>query len=297
MAKRDYYVVLGVSRQATAEEIRRAHRKLVRQYHPDVNPDSASAAEKFREVQEAYDALSDPQRRALYDQFGHAEPRPAPRGRARRAPDPGDFGGFDPSDFGDGQFASIFEQVFGGRARGRRGGERPSPRDVEYPVTLTFEQAARGATLPLRVRRGGETETIEVKIPAGVSDGSRVRVRGRAGEADIHIIPTVQAHPHFRRDGLHILLDLPLSMYEAVLGTRVDVPTLDGPVTLTIPPGTSSGSKLRIRGRGVRRDGESGDQIVVVRVMVPRDLDEQDRVLIEQLQRRRPLSPRRDLGW
>src|SRR5687768_4763503 len=238
MAKRDFYEVLGVSKTASADEIRRAHRKLVRQYHPDVNKNSKQAEEKFKEVQEAYDVLSDTTKRSNYDQFGHAgvaggpgaggDPFEAFRrsagGRAGSGNGRSWRGGpnvtveeFDPSDFGAGGFGDIFEQLFGrgaggpasaGRATGGPGARprsRPAPpsrgADVNHPVTLSFEQAARGTTLPLQINRDGRLETIDVKIPAGVRDGSRMRIKGKgqqaaSGEAgDLFIITHVRPHP------------------------------------------------------------------------------------------------------
>jgi DnaJ-class molecular chaperone len=335
MAKKDYYEVLGVSRGASADEIKRAHRKLVRKYHPDVNKEDKQAEEKFKEVQEAYDILSEPQKRKNYDQFGHAGVGAAPGG-------PGGAGGpgFDPfgeafrqsqrrggqggqsyswrvdpnvdvQDFGGGEgFGDIFEQLFGARGGARQAGPRggraraeaPPPADVEYPVTLTFEQAARGTKLPLRINRDGKMETIEITIPPGMKDASRMRIKGRGQESDgqrgdLYIITRVTEHPYYKRDGLDIHLDLPLSLYEALLGTKVTVPTLDGPVNLTIPPGTSSGAKLRIKERGIERAGEKGDQYVIVRVIVPRNLDEDDRKAIEKLQEKHPLNARADVKW
>jgi len=333
MAKRDYYDVLGVSKGAGADEIRKAHRKLVRQYHPDVNKNNKQAEEKFKEVQEAYDVLSDTQKRKNYDQFGHAgvgaggapgaggDPfeayRRAQQGRGGARQQWGGGGGvtvedFDASDFGNGQFADIFEQLFGAQQRaGGRGGARGRERaraepsrgaDVEYPVTLTFAQAARGTTLPLHIKRGEADETIEIKIPAGVKDGSRVRLKGKgeqsAGEpGDLYIITAVHPHPYFRRDGLDVLLDVPISMYEALLGTKVEVPTLDGPVTLTIPPGTSSHAKLRIKGRGVERAAEKGDQHCIVKIVVPKGLDDEDKSLVENLSKKRPADARAEVKW
>ena len=193
----------------------------------------------------------------------------------------------------------------GGRRGGARQQVRPEPRrgaDVEYPVTLTFAQAARGTSLPLQMNRGGKTETIEVKIPAGVKDGSRVRLKGRGEQTggepgDLFIVTRVHEHPYFRREGLDVLVEVPLSLWEALLGTKVEVPTLDGSVTLTIPPGTSSGAKLRIKGRGIERGSEKGDQYVLTRIIVPKTLDEQDKAAIETLAAKHPINARGDVRW
>src|SRR5579864_522694 len=284
MAKRDYYDILGVAKTASADEIKRAHRKLALKYHPDRNKSNRDAEEKFKEIQEAYDVLSDTSKRANYDQFGHAgvgaggpggpngaDPFEAYRraqaargGRTTWRASPGvSVEDFDTEQMG-GDFGDLFEQLFGGNARGAagrgsRGRVRPAQRgqDIEHGVTLTFEQGARGTTLPLQITRGpGQVETIEVKIPPGVKDGSRIRIKGRGEQTggepgDLFIVAHVLPHPYFRREGLDIYLDVPLSLYEALLGAKVNVPTLDGPVTITVPPGTSSGAKLRIKGRGV----------------------------------------------
>jgi DnaJ-class molecular chaperone len=329
-AQRDYYEVLGVSRHATAEQIKSAHRRLVRKFHPDVNKGDRSAEEKFKEVQEAYDVLSDPEKRRRYDQFGHAgvsgpDPSQPPPGGSPFGPEMWEqfrrtagrnrhtwtTGGttvedFDASDFESGQFHDVFEQLFGNRGpfgRGPRGAAHPETpargADVEYPVTIGFEEAARGTNVPLQVARGGRIETIEVKVPAGVKEGSRVRIKGRGhagrGEpGDLFIIVSVRPHAYFRREGLDLLLDLPISLWEAIEGTRVTVPTLDGPVELTVPPGTSSGTKLRIRDRGVHRGAEKGDQLCVVKIVVPKLIDERDRELISKLRARYPIDARSD---
>lgn len=210
---------------------------------------------------------------------------------------------------GGADVSSIFEQLFGGQRGGVRGGRtrpRPQPErgaDIEHPVTLSFEQAARGTHLPLQINRDGKLETIDIRIPAGVKDGSRVRVRGRGQQSrdgtpgDLFIITTVSPHPYFRRDGLDVHLDLPISLYEALFGAKVDVPTLDGRRTLTVPPGTSSGAKLRIRGHGIQRGEEKGDQIVIAKIIVPKNLDEEDRKMMERLASKHPLDPRADVGW
>jgi len=335
MAKRDYYEVLGVSKGASADEIKKAHRKLVRQYHPDVNKNNKQAEEKFKEVQEAYDVLSDEHKRKAYDQFGHAGVGGAggPAGgvdpamyEAYRRAQQGRGGGqrwrgggvtvedFDPADFGGGggDFGDIFEQLFGGARGGGRGragrsaAAQPQPTrgsDIEYPITLSFEDAARGTTLPLQIRRGGNMESIEVKIPPGVKDASRIRIKGKGDQGaggengDLYIITKVAPHPYYRRDGLDVLVDVPISMYEALLGAKVEVPTLDGPITVTIPPGTSSGAKLRIKERGIHRGTEKGDEYVVVKVTVPKGLDAEDKELVAKLQEKHPVNARAELRW
>jgi DnaJ-class molecular chaperone len=320
---RDYYDILGVPRTASADEIKKAHRKLVRKYHPDVNKNNPKATEQFKEVQTAYDVLSDTTKRANYDQFGHAgvegagaaagaDPfeafRRSQTGRRGRAAQPGPAWQPSPGDFdggGAGNFSDMFEQLFGAGKTGRAGGGRQvmtKGADIEHPVTLSFEQAARGTTLPLQIDTGGKIETIEIKIPAGVNDGGKIRVRGRGqpgmGEpGDLYIKTSILPHRYFRREGLDIYIDLPISMYEALLGTKVSVPTLDGSVTMTIPPGTSGGAKLRIKGQGVDKGTEKGDQLVEIRVVVPKSLEPDDKAVIEKLAAKYPLTPRADLNW
>jgi curved DNA-binding protein len=339
MAKRDYYEVLGVQRNASADEIKKAHRKLVRKHHPDANKNNPASEEKFKEAQEAYDVLSDPQKKKNYDQFGHAGVGGMPGGGPPPGGDP--FGGFgrggqqpggsgysyqwrsspgvDVEDYDLSDFGDVFEQLFGARggqgapggARGAAGGARQARarrepvrgQDVEHEVTLTFEQAARGTTLPLQINREGKLETIDVKIPAGVKDGSRVRIKGKGQQSpggehgDLYIITRVLPHPYFRREGLDILLDVPISMYEALLGSKVEVPTLEGPVTVTIPPGTSSGAKLRIKGRGIERGSERGDQYVIPKIIVPKGLDDEDREIVKKLEQKHPINARADMKW
>jgi|SRR6185437_4050891 len=332
MAKKDYYDVLGVGKKATADEIKKAHRKLVRKYHPDVTRNDPAAAEKFKEAQEAYDVLSDATKRANYDQFGHAgvgggpppgaDPFAAYRraqqgqGRSSWRSSPGvTVEDFDINDFANGgDVSSIFEQLFGGRpgGMGGMGGGRPGPQrrraepvrgqDIEHPVTLTFEQAARGVTVPLQISRGGQVETIDVKVPAGVKDGSRVRIKGKGEQSggepgDLYIVTRVTPHAYFRREGLDIYLDVPISVYEALLGTKVTVPTLDGSVTVTIPAGANSGAKLRIKGHGIERAGEKGDQFVVIKINVPKSLEADDRATIEKLSQKHPIDARAEVPW
>lgn len=331
MAKRDYYEILGVPRTASADEIKKAHRKLVRKYHPDVNKGNAASTEQFKEVQEAYDVLSEPGKRKNYDQFGHAGVGAG--GRPGGGEDPFDafrraqqqYGGrrggssragpnVTVEDFegGAGDFGDIFEQLFGGRGGAGMGGgagararQRPQPQrgaDVEHAVTLSFEQAARGTNLPLQINRDGKLETIDVKIPAGVRDASRVRIKGKGQQTngepgDLFIVTRVTPHPFFRREGNDILLDVPISMYESLNGTKVEVPTLDGPVTLTIPPGTGSHAKLRIKGRGILRGEERGDQFVITKVVVLKNPDDEDRVKIAELEKKHPINARAEVPW
>jgi len=329
MAQRDYYEILGVSKSASADEIKKAHRKLVRKYHPDVNKNNdPSSTERFKEVQEAYDVLSDETKRANYDQFGHAGVNAGQTGGSHAQGDPfeafrraqagarGGRGGRGPSveEFnfggGGGDFSEIFEQMFGGArgggARGRQGrpGPQSAPRgnDIQHPVTLEFHQAFHGTTLPLQINRGGRLETIDIKIPPGVKDGSKIRLKGKGesagGEAgDLYIVVTVRPHDYFRRNGLDILLDVPISVYEAVLGTKIEVPTMEGKVTVTIPPGTNSGAKLRIKGRGVKRGEETGDQYVVVKIIVPKNLDQDEMDIVHNLETKHPVEARKDVKW
>jgi DnaJ-class molecular chaperone len=335
MPKRDLYEVLGIPKSASADEIKKAHRKAVRQHHPDRNKNNPQAEEKFREAQEAYDILSDPQKRQNYDQFGHAGvggggPGPSegfrdpfeqfrrqqrgtpPRGNRQWQAGPNvsveDFDFRDSGGFGD-----IFEQFFGagGPAAGARGGARPGARgrpapqrgeDVEHPVTLTFEQAARGARMQFQLNRDGRVQTLEVNIPPGVKDGSRIRMKGQGQQTngepgDLYIVTSVTPHPYFRREDLDIHLDVPISLYESILGTKVQVPTLDGPVTITIPPGTSSHAKLRIRGRGIERSGQKGDQIVITKIIMPKDLSESEKLSIAEMAKQHPIDARADVPW
>jgi len=327
MAKRDYYDILGVSKSAAADEIKKAHRKLVRQYHPDVNSNNAAASEKFKEVQEAYDVLSDEQKKKAYDQFGHAafQPGAPPPGtdpyeafrRAGQSRQWGAGGGVTVEDIdleellgggrnrqAGGGFGDLFESMFGGkggRTRTNPAGPTRGP-DIEYPVTISFEDAARGRTLPIRIQRGHRTESIDVRIPAGVNTGSRIRLKnlgeqGPAGPGDLYILTNVSPHPYFERDGLEVLLDLPISLYEAISGTSVEVPTLDGLVTIKIPAGTSSGAKLRIKGRGIERGKEKGDQHCLIKIVVPKPVTDDFKEAMEKLAKKHPVDARENVKW
>ncbi len=292
MTSKDPYEVLGVSRQATADEIKRAYRKLAKQHHPDRNPGSKAAEQRFKEVQAAYEILGDPRKRAEYER---ARESGFTSGIPAWAQDvPGNFSGRVSFNFGD-DLTSIFEQFFGGhgRAAQRRSARRAVERgaDIEHAVELSFEEALAGAQREVVLATpDGQQERVRFRVPAGVEDGQRVRVPGKGqpgpgGRGDLVVLCRVRPHPVFRRDGLDVLLDLHLSFPQAALGTEVEIQTPDGLAVLKVPPGTSSGAKLRLRGRGVRnaRTGQRGDLYAVVRIDVPKELSPEARRLVERL--------------
>lgn len=280
MTKKDYYDILGVSRQATEKEIKGAYRRLARKYHPDVNPGDPKAEDRFKEVAEAFAVLSDPEKRAKYDRGGHDA----------FGADFDPFAGFDVSQFGFGGFGDLFE-MFGGRAaRGpRRGG------DLEFEVQIPFLEAIRGTTVDLAIPRGGERPSrVKVRIPSGIDDGERVRVpgqgaSGRQGGAagDAYLRVRVEPHPLFRREGDDLVCEVPVGIARASLGGKVEVPTLDGHATIRIPSGTRSGQRFRLRGRGVpgRGSNRDGDLYAVVQIVPPRRIDGRVREILEELER------------
>ncbi len=331
--KRDHYDVLGLKRHATESDIKAAYRKLARQFHPDVNK-AADAAQKFAEVQDAYDTLSDAPKRKLYDQFGHAGvegSRAAGNGGgpgaggARRphgtytwsniAGEPFQGEGISDSDLG-----SIFEEIFGaGSARPSSAGGSPfgshararsrasKGRDIDAEITIGFLDAVRGGTHTLRIQRGGSAQSIEVTIPAGITDGTKLRVRGSgspsaggSGAGDLILAVRVGAHPLFRREGekqLDLALDLPLTIAEAALGTTITVPTPTKAVELTIPPGSSSGQRLRVRGLGIKTSaGDTGDLYAVLRIVAPKELSPEDHAALTAMRSRLP-NPRSGTEW
>lgn len=304
MASKDPYDILGVPRSATADEIKRAYRRLAKQYHPDRNQGDKSAEQRFKEVHAAYEVLGDPERRAQYDRFGAGGPRPEFHQWRTHAAGPFEGAGFEFGGFGD--LTSIFEQFFSRSGAGQRGRRRAAARvrprgaNIEHAVELSFEEALRGTTRDV-VLSGpdGRSERISVRIPAGVRDGQRVRIAGKGqagagGRGDLIIRCRVRPHPTFRRDGLDILVDLPLTLTEAALGARVEVPTPDGLALVSVPAGTASGTKLRLRGRGVRdaRTGRTGDLLAVVRIVPPKSLTPRARELLEALAAELNESPR-----
>jgi molecular chaperone DnaJ len=382
--KQDYYELLGVPRKASAKELRAAYRKLARKYHPDLNPGDKSSEEKFKQIQEAYDTLSDTKKRQMYDQFGFNVP-----GQGGGAPGAGygrgaspedihfDFGGFD---FGGGGgpgagsagggagFRDLFSQFFRGASAAQTTNERQPGDDLEYQIDITFAEAMRGTVKKLSFTRldacnvchgtgaapgdekvcptcggsgqvtqtsgkmrfqitcsrcggagklrtvcrncGGEgrvarMDTLDVRIPPGAQTGSRVRVAGRGNAGlhggppgDLYIVMRVEPHPFFERRGDDLFTVVPITVPEASLGAKVEVPTIDGRAQVRIPPGTNSGKKLRLREKGApsaRHSGKRGDQIVEVQVVVPKPEDERVRNLLKELSKIDPEDPRAEI--
>src|SRR6516162_1266691 len=277
----DYYDTLGIKRDASEDEIKKAYRKLARQYHPDRNPGDKQAEAKFKEVQDAYDILSDKAKRQQFDRFGRVGPDGGFGGHGGQGQTfhwGGPDGGFQEMD--PGAAADIFRQMFGGggaqdlgdlfarQARGRRGRRQEAAPEVSAEVSIPFLAAALGGPVSLKVNE----QELTVKIPPGVEDGQTLRLKGQApGGGNLLLVLRIQPHAFFRREGKNIILEAPLSLAEAVLGTKLDVPTLDGTrLTVTVPPGTSSGARLRLRGKGA----SGGDQYIEIKVVVPRATDE-----------------------
>ncbi len=319
---RDYYQVLGISRSASQDEIKAAYRKLVRKFHPDANKSDASAGAKFKEVQEAYDVLSDTKKRENFDRFGRADiPEPPPGTRNYRSTggtggfrNSGDWQGGAGSDMGSVDLNDIFEK-FSGFSRRSRGAstrqhttEVPTPPnyDINHDVTLHFQQAARGTKLSLQLTGlgGRRPETLEVTIPPGVHEGSKVRLKGRGqpspygGRGDLNIITHIEKHPYFTRDGDDVILDLPISLTEAIHGATIEVPTLDGPVAVKVPPGINTNKKLRIKGRGLHHPSKpAGDQLCRIQVMLPENLNAAAQKDIDQWCDANPYNARRGAPW
>jgi molecular chaperone DnaJ len=375
-AKQDYYELLGVPKKAGAKDIRTAFRKLARKYHPDLNPGDKSSEEKFKQLQEAYDVLSDAKKRQMYDQYGFYSDNipPGGPGGGHQQDSEGvnfDFGGFDfgggsGAQGGNASFRDLFSQFFRG---GRSGGEEPEHEpggDLEYQIEIDFWDAVRGAVKKLTITRldtcdtchgtgavgspetcrtchgtgtiqqaagkmkfnvpctrcGGtgkirkicptcagegrlrHTETIEVRIPAGVASGSRVRVPGKgnagtmgAPPGDLYLRVDVKPHPFFERRGDDLYTKVPVTVPEASLGAKVEVPTIDGRSLVRIPPATNSGKTLRLKEKGVpsARNGSRGDQYVEIQVVVPQPTDERVRTLMKELETVAPEDPRKDL--
>jgi molecular chaperone DnaJ len=381
----DHYEVLGLSRNASAEEIRKAYRRLARKYHPDLNPGDKAAEEKFKKIQEAYDILNDPKKKSMYDQYGFYSENAYPGGaRGSHQQGPGmDFGGFDFSDFMSqaaggrrqssdfsgfsGGFRDLFSQFFSRGARPETAATPEPGSDLEYSLTTDFWQAIRGTKVRLNISRqevcpacngtgssGGstvvcpqcngsgnvtqmagamrfnltcprcqgkgrlqntcstchgdgrtvKTEVVEVRIPPGVHSGDRLRVAGKgnagsmgAPSGDLYITIRVEPHAFFRREGDDIHIQVPITVWEAALGTKIEVPTIDGRALLKIPQGTQNGQKFRLREKGVMnsRKNKRGDQIVEVIVQAPLARDERSREILRELAQLHPEDPRAEI--
>jgi molecular chaperone DnaJ len=340
--KKDYYAILGVKKSASAEDIRKAFRKLARKYHPDVNPGDKKAEEKFKELSEANDILSDPKKRKIYDQVGFysdnidpatAEAYARGGGQGFGA---GGFGGgpyagggfngtqgqgvhFDFRDFDFGQaqqqqgggrgFRDIFSGIFGGGGGFAEQGPQPGS-DLEYQVSVPFWTAIRGGEISLSIQRPDanghmKVEPLNFRIKPGTRDGQRIRLAGRGNpgarggpQGDLYLIIKIDEHPVFKREGDDIHITVPIMPWEAALGARVEVPTIDGRAMLRIPPGTQSGQKLRMREKGVpsaTRPGTTGDEIVQVRIVVPEVRNVEAKELWLKLEKLQPEDPRKEL--
>jgi curved DNA-binding protein len=320
---KDYYATLGVPRTASDQDIKKSFRKLAREFHPDVAKDKKTAEEKFKEINEAYEVLSDPDKRKKYDQYGSTWKegggyQPPPGWQDARS-----AGGAQSQEFhfGGTGFSDFFEQLFG---RGGGGGfgfggrdfeaaESAQPRgpargyDIEGDILVTLDEAMRGSVRSISLERvnpkTGQTEaqTFKVRVPVGVKEGQTIRIPGKGGDGanggtsgDLFLHVRYAAHPDFRARGSDLHCDLDLAPWEAVLGTTVSVPTLESPVKVRIPAGTNNGCQLRVRGRGLPRgrDGERGDLYVVVNVQLPPQLSDEERELWEKLGRVSRFNPR-----
>lgn len=292
MAKRDYYEVLGVSKNASDDEIKKAYRKLAIKYHPDKNPGDKEAEAKFKEINEAHDVLSDKQKRARYDQFGHAGV--GGNGFGGGAGNPfGQGGAFNFNgqtfnfDFGGGGLDDILGNIFGfgGARRPRRGA------DYQTNVTLDFEEAIFGTTKSVEV----DGKNTKIKIPAGIDDGMSIRLHGKGGPApeggtergDLYVRVRVKPHKHLTREGAIILSEEKIDMVDAALGCEIDVETVDGTVTMKVPAGTQSGTPFKLSGHGVpiRADGDRGPHIVTIVVETPKNLSRKQKELLEEFKK------------
>ena len=321
--REDLYAVLGVARDASEEAIKKAYRKLARKLHPDVNPGDAAAEERFKTVSEAYSVLSDADKRKAYDEFGEVSLEAGfDADAARRARE--QFGSrFGGGGFGAGGAGAAFEEsfrygdlddllgdVFAQRGWQRGGGRGPRRgADVEAVLELDLAEAARGGEKRLTITRPGAdggpiTAAVTVRIPAGVADGGRIRIPGKGGEGrgggpagDLHAHIRIRPHPVFRLDGRNLLLEVPITVREAVLGARIEIPTLEGRATLTIPPGTDSGRRLRLKGKGLPdpTGGAPGDLLVTVQLRVPKGVDAAASAALDTLSRFDPAGLRVDL--
>jgi DnaJ-class molecular chaperone len=327
---RDPYTILGVSKTASEAEIKSAYRKLAKKLHPDANKHDAKAASRFSELNAAYEIVGDDKKRKAFDN-GEIDAEGKPRFRGFEGAQPGGgFGqgagnfesfSFGPDGFqrragggggGGGGFEDLLRGMFGGRASPGGFGRQFEPedfgasaggQDVLVGMSISLPEAASGATKRVHLPTGKE---VEVKIPAGIESGQQIRLKGQGWpgaskrNGDVLITVTVSAHPVFKPDGADLRLDLPITLYEAVLGGKVRVPTLDGAVELAIPPDTNTGRTFRLKGKGLKvkggARGVTGDLLVTVRIMLPDRADDELKALMKKLRDAKPYDPRKDLG-
>lgn len=317
---KDYYQILGVPRSASDEEIKKSYRRLAKQYHPDVNKGSKAAEEKFKDISEAYNVLSDEKQRKQYDMFGQAGPGFDPSQWTENGPGGAHYTYTSTGDYGD--VGDIFSDLFGlggfrrGRAgsRGRTrpqwspGGEESYSRnipsdgtDATATIEIDFMEALHGTQEALSIQRAGKTEKIQVKIPAGVDNGSRVRIAGKGNpgqnsgkDGDLYLIIQVKPHPEFWREGADIYIDVPITIYSASLGGSIEVPTITGCAKMKIPPATHSGQRFRLPGKGAPILGKkgTGDQYAVIQIAPPPHLDSQAKSALEGLAASHPYIPK-----
>lgn len=315
----DYYATLEVGREASPEEIQSAYRKLARKYHPDLNPDDQRAKEKFQDVQNAFEVLNDAEKRQRYDRYGSVHESfgqgAAGPGGPGGAPPWANSGGNPNVDinfedlFGDqsgGGFSDIFKQFTQQGRQPRRPTAPTRGANLEHELTVPFTTAVLGGEAQIAVRRGeGSPETLQVKIPLGIEDGKKIRLRGQgqpshnggpAGDLLIKINAT--PHPHFRRQGKRLDVRVPITLAEAIEGAKIDVPTPHGTITLSVPVGSSSGSKLRVKGQGVQpATGEPGDLFAELQIVLPETFDEKDREQLQAILKKYADNPRANLRW
>ncbi len=320
MADDDYYKVLGVSKNASESEIQKAYRKLARKYHPDLHADAEErerdrAKQQFQKVQQAYDVLSDPKKRGMYDQMGPGFEQMGgnPFGGGG-SPFGGGPGGIDISQIfggggGGGGFEDILRQMGGGGMGGgpMGGGQRTPPkgRDVEQEITVPFATAILGGQHQISLqRRNGKVEKIDIKIPAGIEANKKIRLRGQGQSSsnggprgDLMVVVKVAPHPNYFRKGLNLHVTVPISILEAAEGSKIDLPTPHGTITVTVPAGCSSGKSLRLKGMGIKAKERSGDLIANLQIVLPDEVSPEDVDLLKQLDERWNDSVREELAW
>jgi DnaJ-class molecular chaperone len=301
----DLYAVLGVGKNASQDEIKKRYRKLAKELHPDLNPDKPEVAERFKQVTAAYDILSDPERRGRYDRGeidATGQERPQYQYYRDFAEDPAAGRYYTREGFGgEEELHDFFEGLFGARGRGRGFRTRARGADVSYTLPIDFLEAARGTKKRVTMPDG---RTIDLTIPPGAYDGQTLRLKGQGmpgfedgPPGDAYVELRVQPHPHFERKDHNIHLDVPITLAEAVLGGKIEVPTIDGPVTMTVPKGANTGTTLRLRGRGVldQKSGQRGDQYVRLQVVLPKTPDAELEECVRRWAKDHPYDPRAEL--